>query len=80
MISNSEGKFHYLLVRELSAIVYGRTKHDGYTHVCPYSLTIASRWRVCLQLTYRIPPSTQSRRWSTHHRTIRRKISKSFKL
>ena len=36
MISNSEGKFHYLLVRDLSALVHGRTKHDGYSHVCPY--------------------------------------------
>ena len=26
MISNNEGKFHYLLVRDLSALVYGRTK------------------------------------------------------
>ena len=38
MISNSEGKFHYLLVRDLSALVYGRTKHKCYTHVCPYCL------------------------------------------
>ena len=38
MISNSEGKFHYLLVRDLSALVAGRTKHHGYTHVWPYCL------------------------------------------
>ena len=29
MISNSEGKFHYLIVRDLSAPVYGRTKYHG---------------------------------------------------
>ena len=33
MISNSESKFHCLLVRNLSALVYGRTKYHGYTHV-----------------------------------------------
>ena len=38
MISNIEGKFHYLLVRNLSTLVHARTKHYGYTHVCPYSL------------------------------------------
>ena len=38
MISNSEGKFHYLPVRDLSALVHGRTKHDGYTYVCPYCM------------------------------------------
>ena len=38
IISNSEGKFHYLFVRDLSALVHGRTKHDGYTHVCPSCL------------------------------------------
>ena len=38
VISNSEGKFHYLLVRDLSALVHGRTKYDGYTHVCSYCL------------------------------------------
>ena len=38
MISNSEGKFHYLLVRDLSALVYGRIKYYGYTHVCQYCL------------------------------------------
>ena len=36
MISNSEGKFHYLLVRNLSALVNGQTKHNSYTHVCLY--------------------------------------------
>ena len=38
MISNIEGKFHYLLVRDLSVLVNGRTKHNGSTHVCPYCL------------------------------------------
>ena len=28
MIFNSEGKLHYLLVRDLSALVHGRTKYD----------------------------------------------------
>ena len=46
MISNSEGKFHYLLVRDLSALVYGRTKHDGYTHVCPYCFYCFSEARL----------------------------------
>ena len=35
MISNNDGKFHYLLVRDLSALIHGRTKHHGYMHVCP---------------------------------------------
>ena len=41
MFSNNEGKFHYLLVRHMSALAYERTtitKHDGYTHVFPYCL------------------------------------------
>ena len=38
MILNNEGKFHYLLVRDLSSLVHGRNKHDGYTNVCPYCL------------------------------------------
>ena len=38
MISNSEGKFHYLLVRDLTALVYERTKPKCYTHVCSYCL------------------------------------------
>ena len=36
MISNHEGKFHYLL--DLSALVAGRTNHKAFTHVCPYCL------------------------------------------
>ena len=36
MISNSEGKFHYLLVRDLSALVAGRTHHQHHVSVCPY--------------------------------------------
>ena len=79
MISNNEGKFHYLLVRNLSALVYGRTKYDGYTHVYPYCLYCFSHAHL-LTSTSRIVPSTSSRRWSTPHRTIRRKISKSLKL
>ena len=52
MISNSEGKFHYLLVRDLSALVHGRTKYDGYTHVCPYCLYCFSQARL---LTAHLP-------------------------
>ena len=29
---------HYTLIRNLSQLVSGRTKHDGETHVCPYCL------------------------------------------
>ena len=46
MIFNSEGKWHYLLVRDLSALVHGRIKHDGYTHVCPYCLYCFSQARL----------------------------------
>ena len=46
MISNIEGKFHYLLVRDLSALVHGRTKYHGYTHVCPYYLYCFSEVRL----------------------------------
>ena len=52
MISNSEGKFHYLLVRNLSALVNERTKHHGYTHVCPYCLYCFSEERL---LTAHLP-------------------------
>ena len=52
MISNNAGKFYYLLARELSALVYGRTKYLGYTHVCPYCLYCFSQ--VCL-LTAHLP-------------------------
>ena len=52
MISNSAGKFHYLLVRNLSAPVRGRTKHDGYSHVCPYCLYCFSQARL---LTAHLP-------------------------
>ena len=52
MISYSEDKFHCLLVRYLSALVYGRTKHDGYTHVCRYCLYCFSQTRL---LTAHLP-------------------------
>ena len=52
MISNSEGKFHYLLVRDLFALVYGRTKYHGYTHVCHYCLYCFSEARL---LTAHLP-------------------------
>ena len=38
MISNDEGKFYYLLVRDLSKLVAGRTNYRGFTHVYPYCL------------------------------------------
>ena len=38
MISNNEGKFHYLLVRNLSALIAGRTKSHVQAQVCPYCL------------------------------------------
>ena len=38
LISNSEGKFHYLIVRDLFALVYGRTNHQHHLSVCPYCL------------------------------------------
>ena len=74
MISNSEGKFHYLLVRDLYALVYGRTNHQH--PMCPslHTASIASRKRVCKQLTSRIVPLTPSRWSSTPHRMILRKI------
>ena len=52
MISNSEGKFHYLLVRDLSALVHERTKYHGYTQVCPYCLYCFSQARL---LTAQLP-------------------------
>ena len=52
IISNSEGKFHYLLVRDLSAHVHGRIKLDGYSHVCPYCLYCFSQARL---LTAHLP-------------------------
>ena len=52
MISNSEGKFHYLLVRDLSALVHGRTKYDGYAQVWPYCLYCFSQARL---LTAHLP-------------------------
>ena len=42
MISNDERKFHYLLVRDLSKLVAGRTSHNGFTHVCPHCLYCVS--------------------------------------
>ena len=52
MISNIDGKFHYLLVRDLSALVNGRNKHNGYKHVCPYCLYCFSEARL---LTAHLP-------------------------
>ena len=52
MISNIEGKIHYLLVRDLSALVNGRTKYNGYAHVCPYCLYCFSEARL---LTAHLP-------------------------
>ena len=46
MISNREGKFHYLLVRDLSALVYGRTSHQHHVSVCPYCLYCFSEARL----------------------------------
>ena len=52
MISNNEGKFHHLLVRNLSALAYERTKHHGYKHECPYSLFC---FKVARLLTAHLP-------------------------
>ena len=52
VISNSEGKFHYLLVMELSALVFGRTNHQHHTLVCPYCLYCFSEARL---LTAHLP-------------------------
>ena len=30
--------YHYTLIRDMSRLVAGRTKHNGLTHVCPYCL------------------------------------------
>ena len=78
MISNNEGKFHYLLVRNFSTLVAGRTKKKA-TRTCAITVSIVSRKLGCLLLTSRIVPSTQSRRLSIPHPTIRCKISKIFK-
>ena len=51
MISNNEGKFHYRIVRNLSALVAGRTNHKA-TRRCVLTVCIASRRRSCSQLTY----------------------------
>ena len=72
MISNSEGKFHYLLVRDLSALMVALS--HMYRLKSVLTASIASRKRDYLQLTSRIVPFTPSRRWSTPHRTIWRKI------
>ena len=73
MISNNEGKFHYLLVRDLSVLVHGWTKYDGNTHVCPYCLDCFSE-RGCLPLTCVIFPCIPSRIWSIPHPTSRRRM------
>ena len=46
MISNNEGKFHYLLVRDLSALVAGRTNYQHRTSLCPYCLYCFSEARL----------------------------------
>ena len=73
MIPNNEGKFHYLLVRNLSALVYGRTNHQHRAQ-CACTVYIASRRRGCSPLTYLIVPCIPNRKWSTPHPTIWRKI------
>ena len=52
MISNSEGKFHYRLVRDLFALVAGRTKSHVQAQVCPYCLYCFSEARL---LTAHLP-------------------------
>ena len=79
VISNIEGKFHYLLVRDLSALVAGRTKSHVQAKVCSYCL-------YCLSEAHLLIVHLQD--CSIHpeqkveypHPTIRRKISKSLKL
>ena len=51
MISNGECKFHYLLVKDLSALVYERTKYHG-TRTYVHTVSYASRGRHCSQCTY----------------------------
>ena len=36
----------YILVRDLSALIHGRTKYHGYTHVCPYCLYCFTKARL----------------------------------
>ena len=38
MISNNDGKFHYLLVRDMSALVHGLTNYQHGVSVCSYCL------------------------------------------
>ena len=52
VISNSEGKFYYLVVRNLFALVNGRTTHNGYTHLFHYYLYCFSEARL---LTAHLP-------------------------
>ena len=52
MISNSEGKFHYLLVRDLSTLVAGHTNHQHHVSVCRYFLYCFSQARL---LTTHLP-------------------------
>ena len=61
MISNNEGKFHYLLVRDWSALVVVALNTMA-TRTCALTATTASRRRVCSQLTCLIVPSIPSRR------------------
>ena len=46
MISINEGNFHYLLVRDLSALVYGRPNHQHHVLVCSYYLYYLSQARL----------------------------------
>ena len=46
MISNNKGKFHYLLVRDLSALVSCRTNYQHRTSVCPYCLYCFTKARL----------------------------------
>ena len=73
LISHIEGKFHYLLVRNLSTLVHGRTKHDGYTHVFPYCLYCFSQARL---LTDHIPDCSVHPEQKVEYpsQAIRRKI------
>ena len=43
LLLTDENKRHYTLVKDLSRLVRGRTKHRGYTFVCPYCLHCFAR-------------------------------------
>ena len=52
MISNNEGKFHFLLVGDFFALVHGRTKSHVQAQVCPYCFYCFSEARL---LTAHLP-------------------------